>query len=74
MSSAVEDLDAAATQPAFDEIVSIEHVSLRFGGIRSLTDVSVAQRRGEILSVIGPNGAGKTSLFNCLSGVYTPQE
>lgn len=61
-------------RPALDEIVSIEHVSLRFGGIRSLSDVSVSQRRGEILSVIGPNGAGKTSLFNCLSGVYTPQE
>ena len=57
-----------------DLIVEIEHVSLRFGGIRSLSDVSLSQRRGEILSVIGPNGAGKTSLFNCLSGVYTPQE
>jgi branched-chain amino acid transport system ATP-binding protein len=60
--------------PGEDLIVEIEHVSLRFGGIRSLTDVSLSQRRGEILSVIGPNGAGKTSLFNCLSGVYTPQE
>ncbi len=48
--------------------------TLRFGGIRSLSGVSLSQRRGEILSVIGPNGAGKTSLFNCLTGVYHPQE
>jgi branched-chain amino acid transport system ATP-binding protein len=64
----------ASVESDDDLIVEIEHVSLRFGGIRSLTDVSLSQRRGEILSVIGPNGAGKTSLFNCLSGVYTPQE
>ena len=55
-------------------LFSVEHVTLRFGGVVSLSDVSLRLHRGEILSVIGPNGAGKTSLFNCLTGVYTPQE
>lgn len=55
-------------------IVSVSNVTLRFGGVTSLSDVSLEQHRGEILSVIGPNGAGKTSLFNCLTGVYHPQQ
>ena len=56
-----------------DVIVEVGNVTLSFGGVTSLSDVSLNQRRGEILSVIGPNGAGKTSLFNCLTGVYKPQ-
>lgn len=74
--------DAAPTVPApevpvpeeTDILFSVEHVTLRFGGVVSLSDVSLTLRRGEILAVIGPNGAGKTSLFNCLTGVYRPQE
>jgi branched-chain amino acid transport system ATP-binding protein len=63
------------TAATTDELVfDIEHVTLRFGGVVSLNDVSMTMRRGEILAVIGPNGAGKTSLFNSLTGVYTPQE
>jgi branched-chain amino acid transport system ATP-binding protein len=54
-------------------IVSVNNVTLRFGGVTSLADVSIEQYRGEILAVIGPNGAGKTSLFNALTGVYQPQ-
>ena len=57
-----------------DPIIEVNAVTLRFGGVTSLSNVSLQQARGEILSVIGPNGAGKTSLFNCLTGVYTPQE
>jgi branched-chain amino acid transport system ATP-binding protein len=57
-----------------DVIFDINHVTLRFGGVVSLNDVSMQMFRGEILAVIGPNGAGKTSLFNSLTGVYTPQE
>ncbi|HWD09503.1 MAG TPA: ABC transporter ATP-binding protein [Actinomycetota bacterium] len=57
-----------------DPVLEVRSVTLRFGGVTSLADVSFAQERGQILAVIGPNGAGKTSLFNCVSGVYHPQE
>jgi branched-chain amino acid transport system ATP-binding protein len=57
-----------------DKIFDVQNVTLRFGGVVSLNDVSLHQDRGEILAVIGPNGAGKTSLFNSLTGVYQPQE
>ena len=63
-----------AETPAHDVVFDVEHVTLRFGGVVSLNDVSMQMHRGEILAVIGPNGAGKTSLFNVLTGVYTPQE
>jgi branched-chain amino acid transport system ATP-binding protein len=66
---------AAEPVPATREVVyDVEHVTLRFGGVVSLNDVSMQLYRGEILAVIGPNGAGKTSLFNSLTGVYIPQE
>jgi len=54
-------------------VLEVENVSLRFGGTRSLEDVSLSQRYGEILAIIGPNGAGKTSLVNSISGFYRPQ-
>ncbi len=65
---------ASPPAPEADPILSVENVTLRFGGVTSLADVSLTQRKGEILAVIGPNGAGKTSLFNCITGVYQPQE
>ncbi len=55
-------------------LFEVEGVTLSFGGVTSLSDVSLHQYRGELLAVIGPNGAGKTSLFNCLTGVYVPQK
>ena len=55
-------------------LFDVKDVTLRFGGVVSLNDVSLHQNRGEILAIIGPNGAGKTSLFNSLTGVYAPQE
>ena len=58
------------TTPLYD----VKNVTLRFGGVTSLNNVTMEHRRGEILAVIGPNGAGKTSLFNSLTGVYRPQE
>ena len=70
-------MTATMTRPevgAEDVVFDIEHVTLRFGGVISLNDVSLQMLRGEILAIIGPNGAGKTSLFNSLTGVYTPQE
>jgi branched-chain amino acid transport system ATP-binding protein len=63
-----------APMQSTDTLFRVEHVTLRFGGVTSLADVSLSLHRGELLSVIGPNGAGKTSLFNCLTGVYRPQE
>jgi branched-chain amino acid transport system ATP-binding protein len=60
--------------PAGDAVLEVRDLTLRFGGLTSLDNVSLTHTRGDVLSVIGPNGAGKTSLFNCLTGVYTPQE
>jgi branched-chain amino acid transport system ATP-binding protein len=56
------------------DILEIRDVSLRFGGVRALTSVSLAVGAGELFSIIGPNGAGKTSLVNCISGRYRPTE
>jgi branched-chain amino acid transport system ATP-binding protein len=55
-------------------LLSVENVTLRFGGTAALTNVSFDVRRGEIRAIIGPNGAGKTSMLNCISGFYRPQE
>ena len=54
--------------------LEVRGVSLRFGGIRALTDVSFGIKDGELFSIIGPNGAGKTSIVNCISGRYKPTE
>lgn len=55
-------------------ILEVSDMSLRFGGVRALTNVSFNVQKGELFSIIGPNGAGKTSLLNCISGRYSPQE
>jgi branched-chain amino acid transport system ATP-binding protein len=55
-------------------LLEIEHLTLRFGGICAIRDVSLNVKAGEIYSIIGPNGAGKTSLFNCINGIYKPDE
>lgn len=68
--SAVEASSQTQTETVFD----VRDITLRFGGVVSLRNVSMHMNRGEILAVIGPNGAGKTSLFNSLTGVYQPQE
>ncbi len=54
--------------------LSVQQVSLSFGGIQALTDVSLDILQGEILALIGPNGAGKTSLLNCINGFYHPYQ
>jgi branched-chain amino acid transport system ATP-binding protein len=55
-------------------ILSLENISLSFGGVKALTDISFDVREGEIRSIIGPNGAGKSSMLNVINGVYRPQE
>lgn len=55
-------------------IYSAEGISLSFGGVKALSNVSLDIRDNELLAIIGPNGAGKTSLLNVLSGVYRPQQ
>lgn len=57
-----------------DVILDIRNISLRFGGVKALTDISFNVREHEIRSIIGPNGAGKSSMLNCINGVYTPSE
>ena len=55
-------------------LLAVENVSLSFGGVRAITDVSFDIRRGEIRAIIGPNGAGKTSMLNVVNGFYHPQD
>lgn len=53
-------------------LLSVEHLTMRFGGLTAIEDVSLQAEAGRITAVIGPNGAGKTTLFNCLTGFYRP--
>ena len=55
-------------------ILDVKNISLRFGGVKALTDISFDVREHEVRAIIGPNGAGKSSMLNCINGVYEPQE
>jgi branched-chain amino acid transport system ATP-binding protein len=57
-----------------DNLLEIENITLRFGGVTAINDVSFEVKPGELFAIIGPNGAGKTSIFNAISQVYEPQE
>ena len=57
-----------------DVILDIKNISLRFGGVKALTDISFNVREHEIRAIIGPNGAGKSSMLNCINGVYIPSD
>lgn len=55
-----------------ETILAVEHLSMRFGGLVAVDDLSFVARRGDITALIGPNGAGKTTVFNCITGFYKP--
>jgi branched-chain amino acid transport system ATP-binding protein len=57
-----------------DPILTVEHLSMRFGGLIAINDLSFVAGRGDITALIGPNGAGKTTVFNCITGFYKPTE
>jgi branched-chain amino acid transport system ATP-binding protein len=62
------------TRPVGDVILDVKNISLSFGGVKALTDISFDLREHEIRAIIGPNGAGKSSMLNCINGVYQPQQ
>jgi len=69
-------LSAGAATPRWqaDPILSVERLTMRFGGLVAVGDVSFDVGRGDITALIGPNGAGKTTVFNCVTGFYKPTE
>ncbi|MGI9492982.1 MAG: ABC transporter ATP-binding protein, partial [Geminicoccaceae bacterium] len=69
------DQDTGQVQPDRAAVLlAVENVTLRFGGVTALTDVSFDILKGEIRAIIGPNGAGKSSMLNVINGFYHPQE
>lgn len=59
---------------AENEMLKVEHVTQKFGGLTALSEININIGRGEIVGVIGPNGAGKTTLFNLITGIYAPTQ
>ena len=67
------DTAGRAERQTAEVLLAVDNISLRFGGVRALTDVSFDIRKGEIRAIIGPNGAGKSSMLNVINGFYQPQ-
>jgi branched-chain amino acid transport system ATP-binding protein len=72
--NAIAETKVARGRVIGEELLKVEHISLSFGGVKALSDVSFDIRKGEIRAIIGPNGAGKSSMLNCVNGFYHPQE
>ncbi len=63
-----------ASRQIGDVILDVQNISLAFGGVKALSDISFNVREHEVRAIIGPNGAGKSSMLNCINGVYQPQQ
>jgi len=77
MNTMSEPLGVAASPKARrigEVILEVKNISLAFGGVKALTDISFDVREHEVRAIIGPNGAGKSSMLNCINGVYAPQQ
>jgi branched-chain amino acid transport system ATP-binding protein len=72
MSASMSDINAAAATVTGTPLLEVEHLTMRFGGLVAVNDVSFTAMDRQITAIIGPNGAGKTTMFNCLTGFYTP--
>ena len=66
--------DGASERRIGDVILQLDNISLAFGGVKALTDISFDVREHEVRAIIGPNGAGKSSMLNVINGVYHPQQ
>ena len=66
--------EPAPVAPVADPVLAVEHLTMRFGGLVAINDLSFQAGRGDITALIGPNGAGKTTVFNCITGFYKPTE
>ncbi len=60
--------------PSSKPLLHVDHLTMRFGGLVAVDNLSFSARRGDITAIIGPNGAGKTTVFNCITGFYKPTE
>ncbi|HEV7255285.1 MAG TPA: ABC transporter ATP-binding protein [Mesorhizobium sp.] len=65
---------APSSRWTVDPVLTVEHLTMRFGGLVAIDDLSFEVDRGDITALIGPNGAGKTTVFNCVTGFYKPTE
>jgi len=69
-----QDIGAAGGRRIGEAILQVNNISLNFGGVKALTDISFDVREHEVRAIIGPNGAGKSSMLNCINGVYAPTQ
>jgi len=68
----LDDMRTAEVPGGGAPIITVEHLTMRFGGLVAIDDVSFRAASGKISAIIGPNGACKTTVFNCLTGFYKP--